>query len=935
MFVTRRGLAALAPALIALAIGLGACAELPALEAGACGNGVVDPGEDCDGVSGFPGEVGTTCAAPGAASACHYLCADSAPCPAGWGCGADDVCSYASGFYDQTSSPVGAGFVFLSVGDSDADGHVDLLGQTLSGNLEAWYGDGSGGFTSPSVLSSGAIAGLPDFGSLDGSDALIDAVVPQPQGLFVVRSAGGRSLAPLAYPAFEIGNRIDGREIEDVLMFTLAIVPYVSHAGALLQETRPGRAQIVLSLLDGETIGTNVDLPTTRTLEDRVGAPLHVNLDVIPEGADAPTTEALAREELVLGFAGDDRVLLYRFQPSGPFTLLPSELPAAVLPAGLVLAKPALGEGDGLGPLGAAGFGFGQVLESRGIHLGDLDGDGDPDLLARATASAGAGASRVVVFLGNGDGTFGAGAVDTRFDDLVEQPLGCPFRDTVSTTRWPIAVGDVNADGRVELVGTGGIYLATELGLCAITPGLATWSEAVVDDFNRDGLADLAAVSLLTRQVDFRIGTPSGLFNRFTVPTENPPTRLRTGDFDGDLVRDLAVVELDQLAGSAEESLSVLFGESQGAPSPPVSMGRLDQIIAIDAGSSPFDLAGLDATTDLLVQSRSLFDPTGPSGVAVLVGTSQRRMLAPLTIAEGGPETRRQPIAVRIGRFLDEAGASDPLADLLVVALAQLPGAGSVLEAWVVNSNPVSGEFDAEDPYRASFDCTREAFDVVCATYATGDLDVSGGDLVESPVDEIIGIDGTCDQAVAEGRPTRLATFRMSFEAGAVRLPCATIDLPEGLRGPLEPRLADVDADGDLDAVIVFGGVRGGGEEQEGRAIVIYPNAGGSFEEPLIVTAIGATGELLDAGVLNADADPELEIAILSHEGVWIQDAEVMTQVVYRFLDSGRLTVADVNEDGLDDLLVSDFFQTYLYRAHAGGKDVADISPPLPVPGAP
>ncbi|HEY5956537.1 MAG TPA: hypothetical protein VIV60_08295, partial [Polyangiaceae bacterium] len=73
-----------------------ACVDLPYVEPGVCGNGVTEPGEDCDSYA----IAGQRCRAAGEAKECRYDCAipDAAAtwskpqCPDGWSCGIDGIC---------------------------------------------------------------------------------------------------------------------------------------------------------------------------------------------------------------------------------------------------------------------------------------------------------------------------------------------------------------------------------------------------------------------------------------------------------------------------------------------------------------------------------------------------------------------------------------------------------------------------------------------------------------------------------------------------------------------------------------------------------------------------------------------------------------------------------------------------------------------------
>src|SRR5262245_43339860 len=69
-----------------------ACSDLPPARAGVCGNGAIDPGEDCDFFAGVGAPPGTTCGGPDdRTGACHWLCQAHTDCPVGWGCSPDGM----------------------------------------------------------------------------------------------------------------------------------------------------------------------------------------------------------------------------------------------------------------------------------------------------------------------------------------------------------------------------------------------------------------------------------------------------------------------------------------------------------------------------------------------------------------------------------------------------------------------------------------------------------------------------------------------------------------------------------------------------------------------------------------------------------------------------------------------------------------------------
>ena len=161
-------------------------------------------------------------------------------------------------------------------------------------------------------------------------------------------------------------------------------------------------------------------------------------------------------------------------------------------------------------------------------------------------------------------------------------------------------------------------------------PSTGAWSEAVSADFNRDGLLDVAAVSEGIRGVEFLVGTGTGIFNTFRVDTTDAPLALRTADFDGDLITDLSVIE----RGGGQQTISILFGDPLGAPSPPVPMGSFTVVSTVEPANLAVSAYAIDYISDLIVVSQEDFLPGSPRSLAFFVGSSERRMLAPFIFAD-------------------------------------------------------------------------------------------------------------------------------------------------------------------------------------------------------------------------------------------------------------------------------------------------------------
>jgi hypothetical protein len=190
-----------------------------------------------------------------------------------------------------------------------------------------------------------------------------------------------------------------------------------------------------------------------------------------------------------------------------------------------------------------------------GLVAGDFTGHGHLDL---ATSNKDSG--DVSVLLGRGDGTF---------QDQARYQTG--FKP------WFVVTGDFNRDGIPDLATANALShdVSILLGLGNGTflsdlanprPAQVNPQGVAVEDFNRDGIPDLATVSYSGHDLFVFLGRGDGTFQeRMRLPTGSTPVWVISADVNGDGIPDLVT------ANCFSANVSVFLGRGDGTFQPAVN----------------------------------------------------------------------------------------------------------------------------------------------------------------------------------------------------------------------------------------------------------------------------------------------------------------------------------------------------------------------------
>jgi hypothetical protein len=264
------------------------------------------------------------------------------------------------------------------------------------------------------------------------------------------------------------------------------------------------------------------------------------------------------------------------------------------------------------------------------IATGDFNGDGNLDMAVTMV-------NQIIILLGNGKGSFTPG--ETFFAGDV-------------TAVTSVAVGDFNGDGIPDLavsdyadvvpgspnlvwimLGEGNGQFGPPVSLPVDCAPL----QVLVADFNQDGNADLVVVGTPVGTADISVllgngdGTFRGALDFSTANAGQGAVAMTAGDFNGDGIPDLAVLDTD---------LSILLGNGDGTFGAPLNNATRNGPISVATG----DL-NQDGIADLVVANN--IDGT----VSVLLGLGNGQFQQQTPYAVEPTSTYAYPSSLTVGDF--------------------------------------------------------------------------------------------------------------------------------------------------------------------------------------------------------------------------------------------------------------------------------------------
>ena len=580
-----RTLIACACVLAALAA---ACHDLPDL--GTCGNNVAEEanGEACD-----QGGDSPTCSAT-----CELRCTSTAVTPAyvsagtdptgkevfcpdaRYRCGLDGVCRAPAGSFAQLTAAQPfdvAGSPVLA--DVDNDGLADLVGTSATNiyvRFSSTRGAPLGDLVVQAAPSSDAPYAIFDLnpGITDSAESDVVIAVPT-EGVALLKSDGASFV-----PQLDLSIPVTGET-----------------QGFIVRDPNPALGDVVVV---AQRRSMNSSLAVVRVPVGAPGAPPDVPMQLLPPCVGA-AGQAWGTVDVKVAADGRSFVVVSRRESLAQPSAQPWHV-CRYTHAGLGWAL--------------ADFELATPTPSS-VVLANLDGEPCLELVVRSDAEPD---KLSMIDAGGGTCGFAAPVIPVQFAGT-----GAPL----------LGAGQVVLGGIDELVLANGVYRACTGADCGASPfgtfvravpptTPVPWSAAAVVDLNGDDALDVVAARVPEADVDIVRG--GVVPNAYRANTSEPIGSMVAGDFDGDRLGDVAMVETTML----DDRIVVLFGTQESIVGTPRPMSAFKGKLQLDrVGEIHWipSTRGSDGIDDLLVVD---LDPRRPTPAAgLVVGDAARLMTTP------------------------------------------------------------------------------------------------------------------------------------------------------------------------------------------------------------------------------------------------------------------------------------------------------------------
>ena len=555
----------------------------------------------------------------------------------------------------------------------------------------------------------------------------------------------------------------------------------------------------------------------------------------------------------------------------------------------------------GIGTLGLNLVDNGSIFNVAGNHLNLQNAPAAFAAIAALTFATGANPNSVAIGDVNGDGKPDL-VVANGQSDSVSVLLGngdgtFQAQQTFATGNGPfsVAVGDVNGDGKPDLVvanatdNTVSVLLGNGNGTFQTQQTFATGYAPIsvaVSDVNGDGKPDIVVANQDSNTVSVLLGNGTGTFQaQQTFAVGGFPSSVAVADVNGDGKPDIVV------SNRYRNSVSVLLGNGDGT---------FQTQQTFDTGNRPFSVAvgdvNGDGKPDLVVAN---FDG---NTVSVLLGNGNGSFQTQQTFASG-----IDPVAVALadvnGDGKTDLIAANEYSKTVSVLLGNGNGTFQTQQLFATAVDPIAlAVSDVNGDDKLDLVVANAGSGTVSVLLGNGDgtfraqrLFGTGQEPRSVEVGDVNG-DGKPDVVVANGQGNNVSvllgngngTFQTqrTFATGY---------------DPISLALGDVNGDGIPDVVVANYG--------SNNVSVLLGNGNGTFQTQQIF-GIGSFPVSLALGDINGDGKSDIVVANKSDNSVSLLlgngNGTFQTQATFATGNSpDAVAIGDVNGDGLPDLIAA------------------------------